>query len=339
MAKSVAAKRSRTAVPHHRGTALRLRPPEGTPNPADLRAVKRWVKAAAKPTAVDLFCGAGGLSLGLRDAGFSVLVGADNDPLAVETHTGNLGGLGWTGDLTDPEEFLEHLDQWGIRSVDLVAGGPPCQPFSRAGSAKIRALVRAGERAEVDPRASLWNSFMAVVERLRPTAVLIENVPDLPTWDNGAVLIGFYEALRGLDYEVDARVLDAYRHGVPQHRARLFIIATRGAREVRWPEEVEPAPTLRDAIWDLPPAPPAQRDEELLYFSGPRQRARKANAPRDGQWPWPGDLGPHHAGRQAGRPQGLRSDAGGRDLRGSPRAIPALSQRHLHRQVQAPLMG
>jgi C-5 cytosine-specific DNA methylase len=57
------------------------------------------VKAAARPTAIDLFCGGGGLSLGLRDAGFTVLVGADNDPFSVETHTGNLGGLGWTGDL------------------------------------------------------------------------------------------------------------------------------------------------------------------------------------------------------------------------------------------------
>lgn len=259
----------RTAVPHHRGHALRLEPPEDAPDPIDLQQVRHWVRAAERPTAIDLFCGAGGLSLGLRDAGFSVLVGADSDRLAVETHTGNLGGLGWTGDLTDPQEFLEHLDLWGIHTVDLVAGGPPCQPFSRAGSAKIRDLVRSGERSAEDPRASLWNSFMTVVERLRPTAVLIENVPDLPTWDNGAVLIGFYESLRELGYEVDARILDAYRHGVPQHRSRLFIVATQGARRIEWPEEVEPAPTLRDAIGDLPPAPPAQRDEESLYFDSP----------------------------------------------------------------------
>jgi DNA (cytosine-5)-methyltransferase 1 len=228
------------------------------------------VKAAAHPTAIDLFCGAGGLSLGLRDAGFTVLVGADNDPFSVETHTGNLGGLGWTGDLEDPAEFLEDLQQWGIRSVDLIAGGPPCQPFSRAGSAKIRSLVRSGERAEDDPRASLWNSFMAVVERLRPIAVLVENVPELPSWDNGAVLIGFYEALRGLGYRVDARILDAYRHGVPQHRARLFIVGTLGSREIRWPEPMEDHPTLRDAIGDLPPAPPAQREEVSRYLGPPK---------------------------------------------------------------------
>ena len=230
------------------------------------------MKEAGRPTAIDLFCGAGGLSLGLHDAGFTVLVGADSDPFSVETHTGNLGGLGWSGDLTDPAEFLEHLEQWGIRSVDLIAGGPPCQPFSRAGSAKIRSLVRSGERAEDDPRASLWNSFMAVVERLRPTAVLVENVPELPSWDNGAVLIGFYEALRDLGYRVDARVLDAYRHGVPQHRARLFIVGTTGAREFRWPEPVEEPPSLRDAIGDLPPAPAAQREEVSRYLGTPESR-------------------------------------------------------------------
>lgn len=273
MAKIVAPRRA--AVPHHRGQALRLQRPNGTPNPADLQAVRRWIKAATRPTAIDLFCGAGGFSLGLRDAGFSVLAGADSDPVAMETHHGNLGSLGWTGDLSDPSEFLEHLEQWGIQTVDLVAGGPPCQPFSRAGSAKIRDLVRSGERAAADPRASLWNSFMTVVKKLNPPAVLIENVPDLPSWDNGAVVIGFFEALRGLGYQVDARVLDAYRHGVPQHRARLFIIATRGEAEIDWPSEVEPAPTLRDAIWDLPPAPPAQRNEELLYFSTPHSDLAK----------------------------------------------------------------
>jgi DNA (cytosine-5)-methyltransferase 1 len=268
MGKSAAGRR--IAVAHHRGNALRLDRPLGAPDPSDLAAVREWVRSARGPTAIDLFSGAGGLSLGLRDAGFTVLVGADSDPWAVETHTGNLGGLGWSGDLTDPEEFIELLEQWGVDKVDLVAGGPPCQPFSRAGSAKIRDLVRAGERSASDPRAGLWNSFMAVVERLRPSAVLIENVPDLPSWDDGAVIVGFYESLRSLGYEVDARILDAFAHGVPQHRARLFIVATRGGLGFEWPDPRTPAPTLRDAIADLPPAPAAQRDERSLYFDSPR---------------------------------------------------------------------
>lgn len=224
---------------------------------------------AARPTAIDLFCGAGGLSLGLQNAGFSLLAGADHDEYSVETHAANIPGLAYHGDLSDPTDLLDHLDAWGVRRVDLVAGGPPCQPFSRAGSSKIRSLVRAGTRAEDDPRAQLWRSFVAVVDHVRPKAVLIENVPDLPAWDDGAVLIGFYESLRELGYEIDARILDAFEYGVPQHRARLFIVGLRSRRRMCWPEPSPSRPTLRDAIGDLPPVPPAQREERIRYFGSP----------------------------------------------------------------------
>ena len=136
----------RTGVPSQRGTVLRLPPPPTAPDPSDLSAVRAVGAASPRPRAIDLFCGAGGLSLGLRDAGFSVLVGADANEWAVETHTANLGGLGYVGDLSDPGELLEQLDGWGIDHVELVAGGVPCQPFSRAGQAKIRELIRSGER-------------------------------------------------------------------------------------------------------------------------------------------------------------------------------------------------
>ena len=76
---------------------------------------------------------------------------------------------------------------------------------------------------------------MRVVERLRPDAVLVENVPDLPTWDDGAVLSGFLASLGELGYTVDARILDAFRYGVPQHRSRLLLIGLRDGREMRWP--------------------------------------------------------------------------------------------------------
>ena len=205
------------------------------------------------------------MSLGLQDAGFSVLVGADNDPHSVETHTGNLGGLGYVGDLSEPSDFLDHLEGWGIDEVDLVAGCPPCQPFSRAGRSKIRQLVEAGVRMRDDPRAEMWLSFVTVVERLHPRAVLLENVADLATWDDGAVLTGFCETLRDLGYIVDARILDAFAHGVPQHRMRLFIVALRNSGPFRWPEPSKEFNTLWMAISDLPAAPPAQRDERVPY--------------------------------------------------------------------------
>ena len=255
----------RIAVQHHRGHQLRLSPHPGAPDPADVGAVRAWLTGQRAPTAIDLFSGAGGLSLGLKQAGFSVLVGADSDRFAVETHTANIGGLGYVGDLSDPEDFLEHLEGWGIQMVDLLVGGVPCQPFSRAGKSKLRDLVRSGMRAQADPRASLWQSFMRTVEALQPRAVLIENVPDLPSWDDGAVLIGFFESLRGLGYEVDARVLEGFRHGVPQHRSRLFIVGLRDSPRFEWPQPLTEITTLRDAIGDLPPVPGGQRSEELAY--------------------------------------------------------------------------
>jgi DNA (cytosine-5)-methyltransferase 1 len=286
-------RRGRPAVPHHRGRAVVLEPPPGTPDMADRGAVRRWVqeRRAAGPTAIDLFCGAGGLSLGLRDAGFTVLLGADADRHAIQTHHGNLGGLFYDGDLTQPDELLERLEQWGIAAgtVDLVAGGPPCQPFSRAGRSRIRELVARGERSGDDARAQLWRSFMAVVEHLQPAGVLVENVPDLPAWNDGAVLVGFFENLRALGYTVDARVIDTYRHGVPQHRARLLITGLRDGGSFPWPEPDDEMVSLRDAIGDLPIVPGGHRVETIEYHAR-RIQSRFARRMRrdmpDGQAGW-----------------------------------------------------
>jgi DNA (cytosine-5)-methyltransferase 1 len=247
------------------------------PDPLDLAAVRRWVKSESQLglTAIDLFCGAGGLSLGLEQAGFRVLVGADNDAASVETHIANLGGLGYEGDLSDTEDFLDHLHAWGIRKVDLIAGGVPCQPFSRAGQSKLRSLVETGQRSTDDPRAQMWRSFINVVERMKPSAVLLENVPDLAAWEDGAVLVGFCESLRDLGYRPRAAILHAHEHGVPQHRSRLFIVALKpGAQDFQWPEASTKAPTVRQAIGDLPVVGPAQREERISYARAKTQLQR-----------------------------------------------------------------
>ena len=85
----------RIAVDVYRGPLLRLPRRSDAPDPDDERKVNRWLRSQRGPTAIDLFCGAGGLSLGLQRAGFSILVGADSDELALETHVANLGGLGY----------------------------------------------------------------------------------------------------------------------------------------------------------------------------------------------------------------------------------------------------
>jgi DNA (cytosine-5)-methyltransferase 1 len=255
----------RPAVAHHRGAPARPTRHPASPDPSDLATVREWVRSRSRPTAVDLFCGAGGLSLGLEQAGFDVVAGADNDAWAIETHAANLPGLSWAGDLFDPGEFLQLLEVCGIESVDLVAGGVPCQPFSRAGRSRIDRLVQDGRRTSDDPRAHLWESYITVVERLRPRAVLVENVPDLPRWDDGAVLLGFYESLGALGYHVEARILDGFRYGVPQHRQRLILIGTLHGQEIDWPQQSGEFNTLREAISDLPIIPRAQRAEILPY--------------------------------------------------------------------------
>ena len=153
----------RTAVAHHRGEKLRLAPHVASPDTSDLEAVRSWVAAAPRPTAIDLFAGAGGLSLGLQQAGFTVLVGADSDRVAAETHHHNIGGLSYDDDLSDPTDLLDRLEAWGIRGVDLVAGGVPCQPFTRAGQSVIRHLVEnapaaSSTRGQIYGRASSGSS-------------------------------------------------------------------------------------------------------------------------------------------------------------------------------------
>ena len=260
-------KQRRVEVSFHRGHDLKLPPHPEAPDDADLPAVRRWVRqeSARNLTALDLFCGAGGLSLGLEYAGFRVLAGADNDAASIQTHRANIGGLGYHGDLSDPEDFLDHLGAWGIRKVDLIAGGVPCQPFSRAGQSKLRSLVESGQRSVDDPRAGMWRSFIAIVQAMKPNAVLLENVPDLAAWDDGAVVVGFCESLRELGYRPRTEILNAYDHGVPQHRSRLFIVALKPGATFQWPRPKAGRPTVRQAIGDLPKVGAAQREERLPY--------------------------------------------------------------------------
>ena len=168
------------SLPKKRGTRIRLEPRRDAPDPESHDQVAAWLRELPRPWAIDLFAGAGGLSLGLEEAGFSVVAAADSDPTALETHAHNIGGLTWCGDLSDPSAFISQLEVWGIRDVDLVAGGPPCQPFSRAGTAKIADLVKRGVRKPNDKRAGLWRSFLEVIDHLQPRAVMVENVLTLP---------------------------------------------------------------------------------------------------------------------------------------------------------------
>ena len=257
--------RNERMVPSNRGERLRLEQHPRVPDHRDYERIREWARSRPRPWAIDLFCGAGGLSLGLQESGFSVIVSADADPTALESHSHNIEGLTWLGDLSDPLHILEQLDAWGINDIDLVAGGPPCQPFSRAGKSKIRSLVESGQRGPADPRSTLWRGFFDVVAALRPRAVIFENVPDFANVQNGSVLLDFMQELRSIGYSPYAEVIEAWRYKVPQHRQRLFVVAVQSGFKFDWPEPQSSMFVLGDAIGDLPKVSGGQRSETLDY--------------------------------------------------------------------------
>lgn len=250
------------------------------PAAPDQGLFRRWMQDSERPVAVDLFCGAGGLTLGLEEAGYRVGLAVDTDEWSLETHAHNFEGLALNLDLAEPEvrdgvvRLLDGID------IDLVAGGPPCQPYSRAGRSKIRSLVEGGARDALDHRRELWRAFLDVVERVRPRAVLMENVPDMALGDDGAVLRHMLARLEAAGYETDARLVDTWFHGVPQHRQRLVVVGLRNGQEFRWPDAVDRV-TLRDAIGDMPVLDPSCGDVGAteLPYAGPQsdfqRRARK----------------------------------------------------------------
>ncbi|MEJ5946565.1 DNA cytosine methyltransferase [Pseudokineococcus basanitobsidens] len=198
-------------------------------------------------TAVDLFAGAGGLTLGLQQAGFTVLGAIEVDPLACATYADNHDGVRlWQDDVrhVDGEQLMRGI---GLRAgeLDLLAGCPPCQGFST-----LRTLN--GRQAPAEPRNDLVREYGRLVAQLRPRAVLMENVPGLAKDERMDELV---ELLEGLGYPARSgtRIMNAADYGVPQSRRRLVLTAARHA--VLEPAVRTPArPTVRQAISRLPPA-------------------------------------------------------------------------------------
>ncbi|MBM0274464.1 DNA cytosine methyltransferase [Micromonospora tarensis] len=235
-----------------RSDDLRLLPREDS---CSLESFPQWCEqrlAAGGRLAVDLFSGAGGLSQGLTDAGWTVAAAVDHDRKALDTHRANFPGLALDVDLGDDVARAGLVRLLRKVNIDLVAGGPPCQPFSRAGRSKIRSLVEAGKRDEEDHRKELWRAFVDVVLKVRPRAVLMENVPDMALGDEMFVVRTIVATLEQAGYRTQVRLVDAWRHGVPQHRQRLILLARRDDGAFTWPEEAEHFTTLREAIHDLP---------------------------------------------------------------------------------------
>ncbi|MFT4884294.1 MAG: DNA (cytosine-5)-methyltransferase 1 [Natronomonas sp.] len=176
-------------------------------------------------TAIDLFCGAGGLSQGLADAGFDILWGVDHEAKTKPTFEANHDCEMTVGDIREmepPELGLE------AGELDLVAGGPPCPTFSLVGRSKINSLD--GRTNTEDDRHLLYEDFLRFVDHYQPKAFVMENVEGLLSAENDEgepVVDVIKDQMRDLGYSVRVQLLDAADFGVPQHRNRVFFIGNR----------------------------------------------------------------------------------------------------------------
>lgn len=210
--------------------------------------------ADSRPTAVDLFSGVGGMSLGFRDAGFNVVAAFDAEARHVETYLQNFeGASAHCVDLAlATGKALRRMAQIGRRSIDVVFGGPPCQGFSVGGA-----------RKENDLRNDLLLRFARLVCELRPKYFVMENVEGLMQGYGLRKLKRFCRLAFDSGFEViePVQVLDAASFGVPQRRRRTIVLGhRRGLTPPSYPQAKgiigvdgkEFFPTVRDAICDLP---------------------------------------------------------------------------------------
>lgn len=227
-------------------------------------------------TAIDLFCGCGGISEGLREAGFEIVAGADNNPKYSITYTKNFPSTSFVGDSVAaiaPEEFCRLV---GVEAngVDLLAGGPPCQGFSKN--------VPRSQR-EIDSKNNLLvNTFLSYCEAIRPKAILMENVAEMRNGFGEVYTQGIFTRLGAAGYTVSESVVNAADYGVPQRRRRAFFVGLLGDVE----PFVFPRPqfagasdmfnesyrTIKDAISDLPRLKDGEGAVEMNYGCDPRNQ-------------------------------------------------------------------
>ena len=254
-------------------------------------------KADSYKTCLDLFAGAGGLTEGLRQAGFKSLFANEISPAYSETLKNNhTDSEVETNDIRslDPDRIRKRL---GLAKgeLDLLAGGPPCQGFS----------VNAPIRSSTDERNHLFLDYLKFVEAFKPKVVLIENVPGMVSFEKGDTVSAILASLKKLGYQATVRILFAAHYGVPQMRWRTIFIANRigidpasmypipshfskgranfttkylGNSLVidsRVISHLQPSVTVADALTDLPPIENGGGSNVMDYKAKPKSQYQK----------------------------------------------------------------
>ena len=214
-----------------------------------------------KPRAIDLFAGAGGLTEGLRQAGFKVIGAVENNSLACRTFKLNHPDVRcWETDIR-AITGTAMMDALGLErgELDLLAACPPCQGFSRM-------RTKNGNRWNRDARNDLVFDVLRMVRSMRPKNVMLENVPGLIENNRFDV---FRNALESLGYIVKWQVLNVANFGVPQNRRRLILIASK-TFEPQFAPPAKTKPTVRDAIGNL--TPPSRSRNKLHNYKASRSK-------------------------------------------------------------------
>ena len=235
--------------------------------------------------AVDLFSGAGGLSLGLHRANFDVILACDIRNDSIMTHRHHFGGCSYECDLSKRKvvnEIADKLNECG--EISLIAGGPPCQPFSRNIKwRKHNEEVSAQHQELNEDRRELWESFISIVEQVKPKAFLMENVSDIAQGGEQEIFRSIINRAEKAGYRIDPKLIYAWQYGVPQLRPRLFISGTKinECAPMKWPKptynSVDKAVTLEDAISDLPPLEGGWNEkwDDKYSYEGPKTEYQK----------------------------------------------------------------
>jgi DNA (cytosine-5)-methyltransferase 1 len=228
------------------------------------------------PKAIDLFCGCGGISSGLERSGFEILAGIDIEKVFLQSYELNfphavtiLQDLA----LAEPTEVMEQI---GIKrgKLDLLAGGPPCQGFSKNVPRKNRYLE--------DPKNKLVRAFLNMAKYIMPRYILMENVAEMQNGFEQAYTNLIVELLESYGYSVSYNVLYAPDFGVPQRRRRAFFLASRDTKSVSFPMPThfndgglpnlfdnKPYVTVWDAIGDLPQLEHGEGEDPTAYNHAP----------------------------------------------------------------------
>lgn len=232
--------------------------------------------------AIDMFCGCGGISAGLRQTGFKIIAGADIEPKYLDTFTHNFpDAVTIQDDLSklEPANFIKKVGRKNCE-IDLLAGGPPCQGFSKNVPRKYRYLT--------DPNNLLIKTFLDYCEALKPTMVLMENVAEMKNGFKQVYSEEILERLNKEGYTVTHAVLNSADYGVPQRRRRAFFLANNLGIEFKIPKSTHSSATsqqqlfsspshvtIREAISDLPSLKHGEGEEWTEYRSEPESDYQK----------------------------------------------------------------